>query len=126
MNLIYGILIGIFCWQTVVTIFLLIGDRNEVFRIISCGLPLWILKVLWYPFEKYHVVNKYKYYRCKRMIGDTTEKAWYYCTKYDYRDVKISDLKKFHDNWFVANSKSISKKDIKKAGIKYWKEYIPE
>ncbi|WP_097006543.1 hypothetical protein [Lacrimispora amygdalina] len=126
MNLIYGILIGILCWQAVVTILLLIDGYNETFQIISCGLPLWILKALWYPFDKYHMVNRHRYYRCKKRIGDTTEKTWYYCTKYDYRDVKISDLKNFHKNWFVANSRLISKRDIKRSGIKYWKNYIPE
>lgn len=131
-NLLIGIIIGILIWQLITTVLLLIDDFNTTFDLIICGIPLLLIWIIGYPFRKTDFFNRIKYYRCRRMVkeegkADTRE---YYCTVHDERYGRITlpgDEKTYRmtREWFVSNTRYVTRKEIRKEGLIYWKKYQP-
>lgn len=104
-DLLIGIIIGILIWQLITTVLLLIDDFNTTFDLIICGIPLLLIWVIKYPFRKTDFFNRIKYYRCRRIIKEEC--------KEDTRE------------WFVPNTRYVTRKEIRKEGLIYWKKYQP-
>lgn len=132
MKTLIDIIIGILIWQLLSTILLYWNEDSTTFKIILCGIPLLFLWVIGYPFRKTDFFNRIRYFRCSKKITENgkTEAREYYCTVHDERHayVYIPGSKKkcrMSKEWFVQNTRYVTRKEIRREGLKYWKDYRP-